>query len=75
MIAFLVQHVSCKFQVTTKFRPFLSLSLFVSCVFNFSLGDFKFAISSADGSELWLSTDAYPKNARKIAYLGEVRQK
>ncbi|XP_067020952.1 N-acetyl-beta-glucosaminyl-glycoprotein 4-beta-N-acetylgalactosaminyltransferase 1-like [Acropora muricata] len=34
-------------------------------------GDFKFAISSADGSELWLSTDAYPRNARKIAYLGD----
>lgn len=40
--------------------------------FNFS-GDFVFAISSADGSELWLSTDDDPKHSRKIAYLGEVK--
>ena len=39
---------------------------------NFS-GDFVFAISSADGSELWLSTDDDPKHSRKIAYLGDVR--
>lgn len=38
---------------------------------NFS-GDFVFAISSADGSELWLSSNDDPKNSKKIAYLGEV---
>ena len=32
-----------------------------------------FGISSADGSELWLSTDDDPQNSRKIAYLGDVR--
>jgi len=42
------------------------------CLFN-SSGDFVFAISSADGSELWLSTDDDPHNSRKIAYLGDVR--
>ena len=35
-------------------------------------GDFVFAISSADGSELWLSSNDDPKNSKKIAYLGEV---
>ncbi|XP_078376385.1 N-acetyl-beta-glucosaminyl-glycoprotein 4-beta-N-acetylgalactosaminyltransferase 1-like [Oculina patagonica] len=34
-------------------------------------GDFIFAISSADGSELWLSTDDDPQHSRKIAYLGD----
>ncbi|XP_058972878.2 beta-1,4-N-acetylgalactosaminyltransferase 3 [Pocillopora verrucosa] len=34
-------------------------------------GDFVFAISSADGSELWLSSNDDPKNSKKIAYLGE----
>ena len=38
---------------------------------NFS-GDFVFAISSADGSELWLSSNDDPKNSKKIAYLGKV---
>ncbi|XP_068742280.1 N-acetyl-beta-glucosaminyl-glycoprotein 4-beta-N-acetylgalactosaminyltransferase 1-like isoform X2 [Montipora capricornis] len=34
-------------------------------------GNFLFAISSADGSELWLSADDDPQNSRKIAYLGD----
>ncbi|KAJ7354723.1 hypothetical protein OS493_030499 [Desmophyllum pertusum] len=37
-------------------------------------GDFVFAISSADGSELWLSTDDDPKHSRKIAYVGNIRR-
>ena len=35
-------------------------------------GEYSFAISSADSSELWLSSDENPKHTQMIAYLGEV---
>lgn len=35
-------------------------------------GDFQFAVSSDDNSELWLSSDDSPLNARLMAYVGKV---
>lgn len=38
----------------------------------FILGDFQFAIASDDNSELWLSSDESPLNARLLVYVGQV---
>uniref|UniRef100_A0A8C2A8D1 Beta-1,4-N-acetylgalactosaminyltransferase n=1 Tax=Cyprinus carpio TaxID=7962 RepID=A0A8C2A8D1_CYPCA len=35
-------------------------------------GDFQFAVSSDDNSELWLSSDDSPLNARLMAYVGKL---
>ena len=56
-------------QKKKKNAPLSPLSLRV-----YFSGDYIFAISSADGSELWLSTDDDPQNSKKIAYLGDVRR-
>lgn len=42
------------------------------CVF--SPGDFQFAISSDDNSELWLSLDENPINAKLLVYVGQVSE-
>nr|XP_014343922.1 PREDICTED: N-acetyl-beta-glucosaminyl-glycoprotein 4-beta-N-acetylgalactosaminyltransferase 1 isoform X1 [Latimeria chalumnae] len=36
------------------------------------LGDFQFAISSDDNSELWLSSDECPANARLLVFVGKL---
>ncbi len=38
----------------------------------FISGDFQFAIASDDNSELWLSSDESPLNARLLVYVGQV---
>lgn len=41
----------------------------------FISGDFQFAIASDDNSELWLSSDESPLNARLLVYVGQVCMK
>lgn len=42
------------------------------CPHLISPGDFQFAVASDDNSELWLSSDESPLNARLLVYVGQV---
>lgn len=54
-------HYSC---YASPFHPNLQVFL--------PLGEFVFALSSDDNSELWLSTDDSPLNVGMLAYVGKV---
>lgn len=61
---------SCE-QDTSLYRS-LNLSLYPFVSFFLPSGDFVFALSSDDNSELWLSADDSPLNVHLLAWVGKV---
>jgi hypothetical protein len=44
----------------------------LTLLLNQLLGIYRFAVSSDDNSELWISRDSSPKNVELVAYVGDV---